>query len=294
MKSPTPESLRKLRERAAKQLLASLRDGKQSDAIKELLTNSFMRLPQPLQNVISNGGSNKDLKEVTHALRSNAPLLRFRQMTEWNKEKNFSPETIFEKSLAEQVSAQTDKAQWANQIPIWSGICGSNDRKTSLDIGYRPSAGVFHLYELKIGSDYPLYALLELITYAQGYLIARKLAEATPNAAQNIKDECGGLLNAKQVTFSVLAPADYYSTRKANSTHYAKPSELEIARMSVEVGLADAARNFGFYDLKINVSLLQMENCNMPKSFKGNWEARDQWLHRLGCISELVRQATPI
>ncbi len=137
-------------------------------------------------------------------------LLRFKLNTRFS-EQNFAPETLFEKHLAKEAEEAKDIA-WANQIPIWSGLCEVGS-KANIDIGFMPRPGHFRLFELKIGTDHPLYALIEVVTYALGYLSVRKVAGAQATDAvetRRIRSQDAGLLDAKNLHWTVIAPESFY------------------------------------------------------------------------------------
>lgn len=113
---------------------------------------------------------------------------------------NRSPEVVLERAIASacQRSGRTD---WANQIPVASGlIAGARDGRRAIDLVHRRGEGHFEFIELKIASDTPLYAAIEIICYGCIWLLART---DPPNRISE-------LLFAERVDLRVLAPARYY------------------------------------------------------------------------------------
>ena len=90
---------------------------------------------------------------------------------------------------------------WANQVPVASGIAGSNrERRRAIDLVHHAGQGHFELIEVKIASDTPLYAAIEIIGYVCVWLLARSEgAVVSP------------LLAADRIAAKVLAPPAYYS-----------------------------------------------------------------------------------
>lgn len=114
---------------------------------------------------------------------------------------NKSPEVILERAIAA-ACEQTGRTEWANQVPVASGlIAGAADRRRAIDLVHQCGERHFELIELKIASDTPLYAAVEIISYGCIWL----LAHATPPSKRS------AILEADHVDLRVLAPADYYT-----------------------------------------------------------------------------------
>lgn len=155
-----------------------------------------------------------DLAGLVHAviasnwLVGNADANRDRSRQNWRWElqsqispANRSPEVILERALATAGKAG-DSSDWANQIPVASGlVAGATDGRRAIDLGLRRGERDYELIELKIASDTPLYAAVELLGYASLLLLAR----------QNPPSSRPELLNAERIDFRVLAPAAYYA-----------------------------------------------------------------------------------
>jgi len=278
-----PESLHNLREGTVAQLL-KIRP--QTGLTREQINNAFQELAK---NIFRRKTAPKPLRSKE--------LLRFELMTELSN-KNFAAETVFEKRFALEAKAVSQSGQtgkWANQIPIWSGICDSGGGKANIDIGYSPEAGNFTLYELKICSNNPLYAVVELMTYALGYFLVRKLAEGCPEEAKRIRSHDAGLLDAKVVSFSVLAPEEFYE-RPVHKKIKLDRTELRHLRACAEEFLTGVTKwCFGPDCLQINFSLreIPMKEVTCPRDLNG----RNNWIERVrgsATLRELVLQAKPI
>jgi hypothetical protein len=97
--------------------------------------------------------------------------------------------------------AQLGRTDWANQIPVASGLIGStSERRRAIDLVRRRGERHFELIELKIASDTPLYAAIEIICYGCIWLIARDDKPSRESA----------LLDADHIDLRVLAPPAYY------------------------------------------------------------------------------------
>lgn len=113
---------------------------------------------------------------------------------------NRSPEVMLERAIVNS-DDRIGRRQWANQVPVASGlVIGAGDRRRAIDLVYQHAPGHFELIELKIASDTPLYAAVEIISYAAIWLQARVIQAA----------DRSDLLNAWRIDLRVLAPAAYY------------------------------------------------------------------------------------
>jgi hypothetical protein len=77
--------------------------------------------------------------------------------------KNISPEVTLERAAVNGAAVQ-GRQDWSNQIPIASGlISGAKDRRRAIDLVHQRGPEAFDFLELKIGSDNPLYAAIEIL-----------------------------------------------------------------------------------------------------------------------------------
>ena len=115
---------------------------------------------------------------------------------------NRSPEVVLERAIVS-ASERLGRADLANQIPVASGlIAGSPDARRAIDLVQQRGESSFEFVELKVGSDSPLYAAVEIVAYACLWILAR----FDPPARQS------DILAADQLDLRVLAPAAYYSS----------------------------------------------------------------------------------
>ena len=114
---------------------------------------------------------------------------------------NKSQEVLVERAIAMACEA-TNCKHWANQIPVASGLVkGAADGRRAIDLAHRVGPDHYELIELKIASDTPLYAAIELLGYASLWLLSR----AVPPAHEP------SLLKAKYIDLRVLAPPAFYA-----------------------------------------------------------------------------------
>ena len=83
---------------------------------------------------------------------------------------NPSKEVTFERAFIKKAS----KKRWANQVPTCSGVVTSrSNRRTAIDLVEKTGSESFDFIELKIKSDTPLFAALEVLDYGVLYVFSR-------------------------------------------------------------------------------------------------------------------------
>lgn len=147
---------------------------------------------------------------------------------------NPSREVKLERAIAA-ACAGAGRHDWANQVPVASGVVGSSaDRRRAIDLVHQIGPGHFQFIELKIASDTPLYAAIEIIGYGCAWLLFREGggSEASP------------LLSAEKLDLIVLAPSAYYAPYRLNMIEAALNAEL------IELGnRSDVCLRFRFEEL---------------------------------------------
>jgi hypothetical protein len=114
---------------------------------------------------------------------------------------NTSPEVVLERAIAA-ACGRAGRTDWANQVPVASGlIVGAADGRRAIDLAHQCAERHFELIELKVASDTPLYAAVEIIGYGCIWLLARAYPPSLRSA----------ILEADHIDLSVLAPVDYYA-----------------------------------------------------------------------------------
>ena len=122
--------------------------------------------------------------------------------------KNDSPEVGLERAIINiPRELWSDALDWVNQVPTASGLVDpSADGSRRIDLVHKCGDKEYEFIELKVGSDTPLYAAMEILKYGVLYIFAREHEEAS----KYIKKE-QDLLQAKNIHLRVLAPASYYA-----------------------------------------------------------------------------------
>lgn len=170
---------------------------------------------------------------------------RSRQNWRWTLQpqigaENRSPEVVLERAIASACAA-AGRTDWANQIPVASGLIrGASDGRRAIDLGQRRGEGHYELIELKIASDTPLFAAVELLGYASLWLLARK----DPPAARP------ALLAAERIDLRVLAPAAFYASFDLHGLECRLSEGLQLLGRSHGVRLS-----FAFYILPLALTV---------------------------------------
>lgn len=141
--------------------------------------------------------------------RGNAATNRERSLENWRWHRpqvriashNSSPEVVLERAIVA-ACGRTGRTDWANQVPVASGLIdGAADGRRAVDLVRQCGERHFELIELKIASDTPLYAAVEIIGYGCIWLLARRYPPSPKSA----------ILEADRIDLRVLAPAAYYA-----------------------------------------------------------------------------------
>ncbi len=137
---------------------------------------------------------------------------------------NTSPEVKLERAIAAACASD-----WANQVPICSGAAGpSADRRRAIDLVHKAGDKHFQFIELKIASDTPLYAAIEIIGYGCVWLLSRQQPSARTSE----------LLQAEQVDLLVLAPERYYGDFRLGALAAALDAQVADLGRSFKLGLS--------------------------------------------------------
>ncbi len=116
---------------------------------------------------------------------------------------NRSPEVTLEREIVRAARA-LGRRDWSNQVPIASGIVvGGGDRRRAIDLVHQRAPKDFDFVELKIGSDTPIFAAVEILQYGFVWLLSRRDQDVLGYRGRT-------LIEASDVQLSVLAPSAYY------------------------------------------------------------------------------------
>jgi hypothetical protein len=138
---------------------------------------------------------------------------------------NPSDEKKLEKAIAKGL-----RPDWANQIPTASGLTSATRGKSrNIDLVHRLSTYEYEFIELKIGSNTPLMATMELLQYFVLFLLALQEYPRPYN-------DRWVLLNARRLHLQVLAPQAFY-----------RPYDLQWLEQELGRGFSESACPFGVW-----------------------------------------------
>ena len=81
-----------------------------------------------------------------------------------------------EKQLEKAIVRDLDE-EWTNQMPTASGLVTSGERQRNIDLAHFRGMREFELIELKVESDTPLFAAIEILKNGITYLFSRRHRE---------------------------------------------------------------------------------------------------------------------
>jgi ribonuclease J len=162
----------------------------------------------------------------------------------WEKKKEFDTESA--EVVLERVIVNATGNDWVNQVPTSSGLTKvvkrrqSTDKRSAVDLIHRAGKHVYEFVELKIGSNTPLYASMEILLYGLLYAFYRENLKSLESVELEVDRR--NLFEAKVIHLQVLAPRGYYVEKK-NQIYDLGPFETAINQ-----GLEtfDVSRKLGF------------------------------------------------
>lgn len=114
------------------------------------------------------------------------------------------PTQRLEKQLQKQIAICLENEGWGNDVPTASGLVNSGSRQMNVDLAHRVADG-FELVELKIESNTPYEAALQILRYGATYMLYR----LEPELARRFRGH--SMFCARRIALEVLAPHRYYT-----------------------------------------------------------------------------------
>jgi hypothetical protein len=109
-----------------------------------------------------------------------------------------------EKQLQKQIATCFKGEGWGNDIVTASGLINARGRQMNIDLAHQITDG-FEFIELKLKSNTPYDAALQILRYGAVYMLYR----LEPELASRLKFR--EMIDAKRIVLEVLAPLEYYS-----------------------------------------------------------------------------------
>lgn len=130
-----------------------------------------------------------------------------RENWRWKRHLDLSPSNQSPELMLERAIVSACGGNWSNQMPTASGLVGpAADKRAAVDLVYRVDPSTYSLIELKVDSDNPLFAAIEILMYGLLFVWSRNNQQKLGYDVQ-----VQPVLAASSVTLGVLAPKSYYS-----------------------------------------------------------------------------------
>lgn len=166
--------------------------------------------------------------------------------------KNTSQEVVLERWIA-----RTAGKEWANQVPVASGLTDTAGGRRAIDLIHRCGNKRYEFIELKVneGGGTPLFAAMEILQYGILYMFSRENAQKLANEQAD-----PGLFAAIEINLKVLAPAKYY-----------EGYDLSWLEKCISDGLASYTAESGCgFTIDFTFESLSLVPSGSPVSWKAN------------------------
>jgi hypothetical protein len=161
---------------------------------------------------------------------------------------DFAPNNTSDEVRLERTIVKTCGDNWSNQMPVESGLISPGKGKVAIDLVHRDGLSSYSFIELKVRTNNPLYAAIEILQYGLLFVWSRDNLE---QLGYVIKKQ--PVLSATSVRLEVLAPADYYAG--LNLRNLETVLNIELGNLGEQRGLV---LGFGFTQLGAGYSA----NCS--------------------------------
>jgi hypothetical protein len=103
---------------------------------------------------------------------------------------------------------ESRRKDWSNQVPVASGLINATSyRRKAVDLVHQRAEAAFDLIELKVASNNPLYAAMEILENGLVWLLSRQNKAALGYIGNPI-------IEANDLRLVVLAPERFYELDK--------------------------------------------------------------------------------
>lgn len=152
-------------------------------------------------------------------------------------DQNSSPEVTLERALI-RAAVGCGRMDWSNQVPVISGIAGARAyKRQAIDLVHHLPDGGFEFVELKIWSNTPLHAAIEVLLYGLFWLLSRE-SKTTLGYPDN------PILDASVLRLSTLAPAAFYD--RLNPSELADAIDRGVHALGQRHGVTMRFRQMAF------------------------------------------------
>ena len=135
------------------------------------------------------------------------------------------PTKYLEKQLQKNIAVLLEDEGWGNDVPTASGLANDRGRQMNIDLAHRIPDG-FEFIELKLQSNAPYEAALQILRYGAIYMLYRLEPDLTRRFRGN------QMMNAKSIVLEVLAPVHYYSPGDVDLRTLEAQLDRQVARFA--------------------------------------------------------------
>jgi hypothetical protein len=163
---------------------------------------------------------------------------RYREPDRWPTRKNWAlrvapdfssnPTKYIEKQLQKEIAIALELEGWGNDMPTASGLVDSRSRQMNVDIVHELTDGI-ELFEVKVASDTPYDAALQILRYGAIYTLYRLEPELASRFRWN------RVLRAERVALKVLAPPGYYASSDVDLRSLEKQLDRQVGHFAVSM-----------------------------------------------------------
>lgn len=180
----------------------------------------------------------------THGVQPAGPSNWTLRRVEEIGEDNTSPEVILERHIV-----RTLGKDWSNMIPVASGTYSRKGLgRASIDLA-KVDGDAVEFIELKVGSDNPFHAAMELAAYALMWIQARADADGPNHFGYRKDGKRRPALDYDRVRWTVLAPQGFYKDFTLSPFEAALETGLNAVaqrRLGTGINMAFAFQQFDY------------------------------------------------
>ncbi len=164
-----------------------------------------------------------------------------RENWRWKRHLNLSPQNKSPELKLERAIVNACGENWSNQMPTASGLVGpAANKRAAVDLVYLHDSTTYSLIELKVESDNPLFAAIEILIYGLLLVWSRNNREKLGYDVQ-----AQPILAANKVTLVVLAPNVYYDKFDLTNLNSALNNGLDLFGRQNDMKLCFEFRHLG-------------------------------------------------
>jgi hypothetical protein len=182
------------------------------------LANEFLRAPpsaklgEEIVAEIFGAVSNQLDRIVASVDRKKRPI----SAQNWRLERQKEPSHLRAEVSLEWKIIDSTPGDWYNQVPVASGLVNHTlHKRCAIDLVRQTDEKSFDFIELKLESNTPLFAAIELLQYAFVWLLSGADGHGPRLGYLNPPN----LLSAERVSLYVLAPPKFYGVKSRGGSH---------------------------------------------------------------------------